>query len=332
MSAVQFWKGFKTLLSKQSWVKIKNCSLHIWQLWHFIVPLIISYRFCKQYQLEKPPTISKYDYFYNPCHITFFYIKMRVYSVMHSKSHFHRAVEDVMETDVMQCRVTREKERKVESSDRPRLDRGVIFLLVKLHLHELIEETVYCPFRCLLQRHCMAKGRHHKEVRILDLRFNIRIAVRKWQKWHADFYWDIHYVLYLCSQQILHNYLWVLELFKNNHQPEIEGCGLAEVERAHRQTSHGYRHGVMTWKKERQTSSTQFLSKQWHIYYLTAPLSPFMSGIDPFHTLSFNPSPSMDELPELIVDTYVASSGISRGCMVHCNAFFSQLWFLVSIS
>lgn len=52
---------------------------------------------------------------------------MHVYSVIHSKSRFHRAVEDVMETDAMQCRVTREKERKVEGSDGPRLDRGCDF-------------------------------------------------------------------------------------------------------------------------------------------------------------------------------------------------------------
>ena len=46
-----------------------TCSLHIWQLWHFIVPLIISDRFCKQDQLEKWPTVSDYDYIYNPRYI-----------------------------------------------------------------------------------------------------------------------------------------------------------------------------------------------------------------------------------------------------------------------
>lgn len=100
---------------------------------------------------------------------------------MFTVSHFLRAVEGVMETDVMQCRVKHKKERKVERSDRPRSDRGVIFLLARIHLHELVEETVYCPFRCLLQRHCVAKGRHHEEVGILDLCFNIRVAVMKRQ-------------------------------------------------------------------------------------------------------------------------------------------------------
>lgn len=62
----------------------------------------------------------------------------------------------------------------------------------------------------------------------------------------CSFYRDIH-VLYLYDRQILHkDLLGSVRALKNIHQPEIEGCGLAEVERAHRQTSHGYRHGVVT--------------------------------------------------------------------------------------
>lgn len=52
----------------------------------------------------------------------------------------------------------------------------------------------------------------------------------------------------LCIRQPTDTYIYFCVRAQNNHQPEIEGCGLAEVERAHRQTPHGYIHGVVTCK------------------------------------------------------------------------------------
>lgn len=59
------------------------------------------------------------------------------------------------------------------------MDKGLIFLLASLHLNELVEETVYCPFRCLLHRLSLAERWHHEEIGILDLVFNVHLAVRK---------------------------------------------------------------------------------------------------------------------------------------------------------
>lgn len=50
--------------------------------------------------------------------------------------------------------------------------------MVRFHLHELIEETIYCPFRCLLHRQSETKGGHHQEIGVLDLKFNVHVAVK----------------------------------------------------------------------------------------------------------------------------------------------------------
>lgn len=46
-----------------------------------------------------------------------------------------------------------------------------------LHLEEFIKETIRCPLWCLLHTQSLAKGRHDKDIRILDIQFNIHVAV-----------------------------------------------------------------------------------------------------------------------------------------------------------
>lgn len=163
---------------------------------------------------------------------------MHVYNVIHSKSYRHRAVGDVMETVVMQCRVTREKERKSKVLI-GHVCTGVWFArLLKLHLYELVEETVYCPFGRLLHRLSVTKGGHHEKIRILDLVFNIGVAVRK-EQGAIQRAWPVR-------EQPLWDTLW------KNRSPEKEWCGFTEVERIHGQASHGYRHGVVSWTRQKQ--------------------------------------------------------------------------------
>lgn len=43
----------------------------------------------------------------------------------------------------------------------------------RFHLHELVEKTIYCPFRCLLKRLPHTERRHDEQLWVLDLRVNL---------------------------------------------------------------------------------------------------------------------------------------------------------------
>ena len=106
--------------------------------------------------------------------------------MIHSKPYPHNRVEDVINTDVMSCSVTWSGTRRGEKRVKFWLAtcvQGFDLQQVRSHLHELIEETVYCPFRRLLHGQPQTEGRHREEVRVLDLKFQIEVAVRKgWKK------------------------------------------------------------------------------------------------------------------------------------------------------
>lgn len=85
--------------------------------------------------------------------------------------------------DVVQCHTknsshTRKGEKSLKFWQAAR-GQGLDFPLARFLLHELVEEAIYCPFRCLLHRLSQTQGGHHEEVRILDLGFSVHEAVRK---------------------------------------------------------------------------------------------------------------------------------------------------------
>lgn len=47
----------------------------------------------------------------------------------------------------------------------------------RFHLHELVEKTIYCPFRCLLKRLAHTERRHDEHLGVLDLHVNVHDTV-----------------------------------------------------------------------------------------------------------------------------------------------------------
>lgn len=94
---------------------------------------------------------------------------------------------------------------------------------------------------------------------------------------------------------------------------------------------------LQTWSMNLTEKSEIKLENCWSYKailksHLIETIPPFIFVSDPVQILTFSPSPLMEELPVVTVLWNLASSGMSKGCKGIWSFFFSQLWFLMSIS
>lgn len=184
-----------------------------------------------------------------------------------------------------------------------------------------MEKTIYCPFRCLLQRLPHTERRYDEHLGFLNLRVNVNgAAIAK-----------IDIVIHIVQGQNTREF-WLWENLLTWTRVMRNHCSkwwaVADSSR------------LSTWSTSLKSvcSKIEYMVKNalfssW-IAKITARAHhlPFLPGIDPVQYLIFNPSPLTEALPTRNVLSRLASSGTSRGFMVQCSVFFSQLWFLLSIS